>query len=172
MIANTERREVIVECDRLDMFMTLTGSAAKSITRIKHMRMAKYGLGSTHMSCLRKLYVAQNGLTRTQLSKLCGLDKAQITRIIGELCKKGFTVEESTGSGYKNKIFLTDIGRETTEEIYRIVLEVNEYVSGGISQEDIDHFYKVFDRICSGLKRAEEILIVEQLEPEQLKKGD
>ena len=151
-----------MERDRLDMFTNLMGSAAKSIMRIKHTQMSKYGLGSTHTTCLRKLYVAENGLTRTQLSEHCDLDKAHITRIVGELTKKGIVVEESKGSGYKKKIFLTEKGREITKDIFKVVLEVNEYVSGSISQEDIDHFYKVFEKICSGLKQAEEILDAEE----------
>ena len=129
--------------DRLDQFMNLTGSAARSITRIKHKKMSKYGLGSTHTTCLRRLFLAENGLTRTQLAQQCDLDKAQITRIVGELCKKGCIVEES-----------------------------KEYVSGSILQEDIDHFYKVFEKICSGLKQAEQILDAEDGAADPLGKGE
>ena len=161
-----------MEHDRLDRFMNMTGSAAKSITKIKHKKMSKYGLGSTHTTCLRRLYAAENGLTRTQLSKLCELDKAQITRIVGELSNKGFVIEESKGSGYKKKIFLTDSGREMTAEIYRVVLELNEYVSGSIPQEDIDHFYRVFEKICLGLRKAEQILDEEDTVANLLKKGE
>ena len=151
-----------MERDRLDQFMNMTTSAARSITKIKHKKMAKYGLGSTHTTCLRRLYTAENGLTRTQLASQCDLDKAQITRIIADLSKKGCIVEESKGSGYRKRIFLTDEGREITREIFKVTLELNEYVSGNILQEDIDHFYKVFEKICSGLKQAEENLNSEE----------
>ena len=160
-----------MERDRLDQFMNMTGSAARSITKIKHKKMSKYGLGSTHTSCLRRLYTAENGLTRTQLSEQCDLDKAQITRIVGELSKKGCIVEESKGSGYRKRIFLTDEGREITKEIFKVALELNEYVSGNILQEDIDHFYKVFEIICSGLKKVEQRLDAEE-GADQLKKGE
>lgn len=135
--------------------MTLAGGAARSITKIKHKKMSKYGLGSTHTTCLRKLYLAQNGLTRTQLSEECDLDKAQITRVVGELKEKGYAAEDSAGSGYKKRVFLTETGKDITADIYRVAREVNEYVSGSISQEDIDHFYEVFERICEGLRKAE-----------------
>ena len=151
-----------MERDRLDQFMNMTTSAARSITKIKHKKMSKYGLGSTHTTCLRRLYTAENGLTRTQLASQCDLDKAQITRIIADLSKKGCIVEESKGSGYRKRIFLTDEGREITREIFKVTLELNEYVSGNILQEDIDHFYKVFEKICSGLKQAEENLNSEE----------
>lgn len=163
---------VILQHDRLDQFMNLTGSAARSIIRIKHKKMSKYGLGSTHTTCLRRLFMAENGLTRTQLAQQCDLDKAQITRIVGELCKKGCIVEESKGSGYRKRIFLTDLGREITKDIYKVALEVNEYVSGSILQEDIDHFYKVFEKICSGLKQVERILDAEESATDQLEKGE
>lgn len=151
-----------MEQDRLDRFMNMTGSAARSITKIKHKKMSKYGLGSTHTTCLRRLYLAENGLTRTQLASQCDLDKAQITRIIADLSKKGCIVEESKGSGYRKRIFLTEDGKSITRDIFKVTLELNEYVSGNILQEDIDHFYAVFEKICSGLKQVEEILDLEE----------
>lgn len=151
--------------------MNMVSSASRSITKIKHNKMGKYGLGSTHTTCLRKLYLAESGLTRTQLAELCDLDKAQITRIVSDLVKKEFIIEESKGTGYKKKIFLTDMGREITKDIYKVALEVNEYVSGSISQQDINHFYKVFEEICSGLKQAE-LIIDAQKRADQSKKGE
>lgn len=142
-----------MERDRLEAFTTLVTNASRSITKIKHRGMEGYGLGSTHTVCLRKLYAASEGLTRTQLANVCELDKAQISRIIGELSDKGYVV--SPQSGYKCRIRLSDSGRRVTEEINKLVLDINGFVSGEIPQEDIEAFYRVFTRICEGLKMAE-----------------
>lgn len=136
--------------------MTLLSGASKSLTKVKNKGMAKYGLGSTHTMCLRKLYTAPNGLTRTQLSEACSLDKAQITRVVGELVKKGYVCESSERSSYKRHVMLTDEGKRITTDIFEIVLAVNEAVSGDISEADISKFYEVFTKICDGLKRAED----------------
>ncbi len=142
-----------MEQDRLEAFTTLVTNASRSITKIKHRGMAGYGLGSTHTVCIRKLCAAPDGLTRTQLAEACELDKAQISRIIGELSDKGYVV--SPKSGYKCKITLSDSGRRIAEDINRLVLDINNFVSGEISPHDIEAFYKVFNKICEGLKIAE-----------------
>jgi DNA-binding MarR family transcriptional regulator len=144
-----------VEQDRLEAFMALVTGASRSITKIKARGMSNYNLGSTHTACLRVLYKSTGGLTRTQLTKKCELDKAQISRIISELEEKGYVVENSEKSGYKKKVMLTDEGKTITEDINKLVLHINNEVSGDISADEIQTFYKVFGTICANLKDAE-----------------
>ncbi len=145
-----------MEQDRLEAFMTLITSASRSITKLKSRGMAVYGLGSTHTACVRVLYNAPNGLTRTQLSNKCELDKAQISRIVGELEEKGFVSESPGASSYKKRILLTNHGKRIAEDINRLVLDINTLVSGEIPDEDIETFYRVFGIICKNLKAKED----------------
>ena len=142
--------------DRLDDFMTLVIGASRSVTRLKGCYMSNYGLGSTHTMCIRKLYASKEGLTRTQLAESCELDKAQVSRIINELSEKNYVAEEKVGSSYKRKVFLTDDGINIAEDINRIVLDINDYVSGDISSGEIKTFYRVFGTICENLRSAEQ----------------
>lgn len=144
-----------MEQDRLEAFMTLITSASRSITKLKSRGMASYGLGSTHTACVRILYGTPNGLTRTQLSNKCELDKAQISRIINELVEKGYVTENPGPSSYKKRILLTEKGKRITEEINQLVLDINTLVSGEIPDADIETFYKVFGTICQNLKDKE-----------------
>ena len=144
-----------MEQDRLETFMTHVIGASRSITKIKARGMSNYNLGSTHTACLRVLYRSKNGLTRTQLAKKCELDKSQISRIINELEEKGYVSESSEPTVYKRKITLTEEGSAITEEINKLVLDINDTVSGDISTDDIKTFYRVFDTICTNLKNAE-----------------
>lgn len=130
-------------------------SAAKSINKLKEKGMAPYGLGSVHTRCIRSLYDFPSGLTRTQIAKHCGVDKAQITRIIGELYEKEYITDNSVKAGYKNKIELTEKGKEVAEQINEIILNINNFVSGDIPEEKIRIFYEVFEQICVNLKNAE-----------------
>ena len=141
--------------DRLDAFMALVTSANRSIIRIKTRGMLKYGLGSTHTVCLRKLYSAESGLTRTQLADECEMDKAQITRVVSELKSKGYVCESDDRTAYRRKIRLTEQGRLITQEVNGMVLDVNNFVSGEFSPEEIKAFYNVFGSICKNLKEAE-----------------
>ena len=159
------RKEVLrMEQDRLEAFSTLITGASRSITRLKNIQMAHYGLGSTHTICIRKLYDSGEGLTRKQLSEACELDKAQISRVIVELVDKGFVEESSGKSSYKKRISLTDSGKNIAAEVNSIILDVNNFVSGDISDEDICSFYRVFSKICDGLKGAEDIFEREDYE--------
>jgi DNA-binding MarR family transcriptional regulator len=145
-----------VEQDRLDEFMTLIVGASRSVTKLKSKYMASFGLGSTHTMCIRKLYASENGLTRTQISEICELDKAQVSRIINELAQKGYAVEGPGKSNYKRRVVLTDDGKRIAAEINSIVLKINTAVSQEIPCEEIEVFYKVFGIICDNLKNAED----------------
>lgn len=138
-------------------------SAAKSINKLKEKGMAPYGLSSIHTRCIRSLYEFPAGLTRMQISKNCGVDKAQISRIIGELCEKGYVTEISVKSGYKNKIELTEKGRVVAIQINELILKINNFVSGDIPEEKIQIFYEVFEQICENLRNAEAELDISKL---------
>lgn len=145
-----------MEHDRLDEFMTLVVGASRSVTKLKGSYMSNYNLGSTHTMCLRSLNVSQGGLTRTQLAECCELDKAQVSRIVNELLEKEYVYESTEKSNYKKRVILTDKGKTIVREIDRIVLDINNFVSGSIPDKEIEIFYKVFKKICFNLKTAEQ----------------
>ena len=148
-----------MERDRFEVFYSLIGSATKSIHRLKSKGMLPFGLTSAHTICMRKLFEKKSGVTRTELANLCAVDKAQISRIIGELTEKGYVVEKSGAhANYRSKLMLTEQGVNVTKEINDIVIRVNSFVSGDIPDKDIDTFYEVFNKICEGLKNAEELI--------------
>ena len=144
-----------MEKDRFDAFSDCYMSAAKSITKLKEKGMAPYGLSSVHTRCIRSLNEHSSGLTRMQISKCCGVDKAQISRVIGELREKGYITDNSASSGYKAKIVLTESGRIVAEQVNGMILNINNFVSGDIPDEKIAVFYEVFEQICENLRNAE-----------------
>ena len=141
-----------------DAFSGVIGSAAKSLERLKAKGMADYGLAGTHTLCMRQLYEAEEGLTRTQLAQNLGVDRAQITRIIGELIAGGYVLEQGGGSNYRKKCVLTERGRELTDQINVRVNHAVAFVSGEIPAERLETFYEVLEEICDRLKQVEEIL--------------
>jgi DNA-binding MarR family transcriptional regulator len=109
--------------------------------------------------CLRHLYNNPEGLTRTRLVRLCGIDKAQVSRIINELCAKGYVIEiENEATNYRKRLKLTPMGKNTSEEINELVLDLNSFVSEEIPEDEIEIFYRTFDTICEKLKEAEDSL--------------
>lgn len=145
-----------MEQDRFDRFNHLTSCAIKSIQKLKVMGMLPFGLTGAHTMCLRHLYNFPDGLTRTKLVRLCDIDKAQVSRIINDLCSKGYVIEtENDNINYRKRLKLTPLGKDTTEEINRKVLRVNEFVSADIPDEQLEVFYETLNIICENLKSAE-----------------
>ena len=142
--------------DSFERFGLMLSNASKSLYRLKSRCMAKYGLSSTHTVCLRKLYENSEGLTKSEIADSCDIDKAQITRIMGELIEKNYVVDDSSKKTYNRKFFLTELGRKITDEINGTVEDVVRYVNENIPKEDVEHFYTVFGTINEKLKDSEE----------------
>lgn len=142
--------------DSFERFAQMLSNATKSLYRLKSRYMSKYGLSSTHTACLRKLYENEDGLTKSEIADDCEIDKAQITRIIGELIAKNYVEDDSSKKTYNRKFFLTLEGKRITEEINKTVDGVVEFVNSDIERDDIEHFYSVFEAINQKLKDSEE----------------
>ena len=141
-----------------EAFSGLIGTASKSLEKLKAKGMGEYGLSGTYTLCLRQLYAVPDGMTRTQLAHRCGVDRAQITRVIGELIEKGLVEEPSSGANYRKKCVLSDKGRALTADINDLVTRINTFVSGSIPKDRLEIFYETLNEICENLKKAEEIL--------------
>ena len=141
-----------------EAFNALLGNTMKSLEHLKAKGMGEYGLSGMHTLCIRNLYEAPNGLTRTELSRRCGVDRAQITRVIGELLAKDIVFEMGGSSNYRKKCVLTEEGRATASEIDALIKKINSFVSGDIPPERLQIFYETLSEICENLKRAEEFL--------------
>lgn len=141
---------------RFELFDGLIASAGKTLQRIKTNKMEKYGLGSTHTTCLCKLGKAGNvGVTQKELTEQEGIDRAQVSRVLRDLEQSGL-VHAVGDSAYKRRYCLTEKGIAVTAEINDIILEINRYVSEEISMEDIAVFYRVMQEIDRNLKKAED----------------
>ena len=142
--------------DSFERFAQMLSNATKSLYRLKSRCMSRYGLSSTHTVCLRKLYENPDGLTKSEIADSCEIDKAQITRIIGELIAKNYVEDDLSKKTYNRKFFLTDAGRKITDEINKTVDDVVKFVNEGIPKEEVEHFYTVFGEINKKLRDSED----------------
>ena len=141
-----------------EAFSSLVGSANKSLDKLKSKGMEKYGLSGMHTMCMRQLYESPKGLTRAELAGRLSVDRAQVTRIIGELLAEGYVTESDTRSNYRKRCMLTVDGKAVTADINSRVEKINRFVSGEISADELDGFYRTLEEICENLKKAEEYL--------------
>lgn len=144
-----------MEESRYELFAGLMGQAAKSIQRIKGEKMRAYRLSAAHTTCLCHLDQAQEeGLTQSQLIALEGTDRAQVSRVLGELRQRGYVAVLGQEGRYKNRYVLTDSGKEIALEIRDIILDINRFVSDSIPEQDIQIFYRTLRTITQNLERA------------------
>ena len=149
-----------MEHDRYNDFNGLVSSAIKSMNKIKQKKMGEHELGSAHTACLLHIHARKDGVTQTELARLCEVDKAQISRVTSRLFERGFIEEspDSINNLYRKKYILSPKGKTVTDRIITSILEINRFVSKEIPPEDIAVFYRTFQTICDNLKKVEESL--------------
>ena len=144
--------------NRFELFHGLITDLAKGMQKLKNKKMEAYGLGTSHTMCLVQLSECHEGMTKAELSKRGGVDRAHVTRIVNELIQKGYVrMNETVGYKYKKKVFLTDRGQKVATDINEVVKNVVDFVKGGISEEEMQELYALLTRINLNLKKAEDV---------------
>ncbi len=141
--------------DRFSRFSGLISRAEKALQRAKTENVRGYGLRGVHVSCLLALYDEPEGMTATELAAACGVDRAQVSRVTGELTERGLLegeAHEGSRRRYRSRLQLTQEGRLAAAQMAGIVDEKLQSVSGGISEEELAVFYRVLDLIVERLE--------------------
>jgi len=131
--------------ERFTTFFQTQERILKNIKRIASPVMQSYGLRSVHTACFLAMRNKPDGLTVTEISKECFMDKALASRIVKELVAGDYiTATPNSGEKNYNKRYIV------TPKSRKIMLELNcmitEYVSEAgqnIRAEDLDTFYRV-----------------------------
>jgi len=115
--------------------------------------LAKYGLNSPHAVYLNTLYRYDEGITAARLAEVCGKDKADVSRMIAIMEKKGLVRREAVaGSLYRAALRLTEAGKEAAEHIRGRVAIAVEMAGGGLSEQEREAFYAALELITANLQ--------------------
>ena len=117
--------------------------------------MSKYGLNSPHAVYLNTMYDANpEGITAAQLGELCGKNKADVSRMIAILEKKGLVQKVAVGNNmYRAKLILTEEGRRAAEHVRKRAALAVELAGCGLSNEERETFYRALDLITENLQK-------------------
>ena len=143
-----------MDTSRFEQFSALMTSAAKSVAKLKAAQMDAFSLSGAHTNCLCRLHEA-GSLTQSELTRLERMDRSQVSRVLRDLVLKGYVVSDAE-AGYKRRYALTPAGEETAARVEAIILDINRFVSGSISDADIEIFYKTLTTITQNLQSAVE----------------
>ena len=143
-----------MDSERFSPFVLYIERISKNIKRIADSKMEPYGLRSSHVMCILQLAKSENGLSSTELSEACGVDKAFISRITSELMEKKYiTKDEENAVGiYKTKLILTENGKEINKIIVGILEDCFKSVDARLTKKKLDVFYDVLEKVDTGIE--------------------
>ena len=115
--------------------------------------MAKYELNSPHAVYLTTLYNFEEGITAAKLGELCCKNKADVSRMVAILEKKGLVRKEAIGGNlYRAKLLLTAEGKQATEHVQQRAALAVELAGSGMTDEEREVFYRCLERITTNLQ--------------------
>ena len=140
--------------ERFEAFTTSVTKAYKCIQKIKLAETERMGLKSNHVMYMYYLGKNPEGLTPTELCKLCIEDKAAVSRTIVDLTEKGFVKPVDTDSGrkYRTKVMLTQEGMERNKQLNEAIAMAVSKASSSINEADREKFYGVLFSITDNLE--------------------
>ena len=137
--------------ERFTAFFQTLEHILKNIKRIAASVMQTYGLRSVHTSCLLAFANAPEGLTVTELSRECMIDKALSSRIVKELSEGDFLYpsEKDAQKNYNKRYLLTSKSHGIIRELDSLITDYVTNADENVAEEDREIFYRVlkhFDR--------------------------
>lgn len=115
--------------------------------------MAKYDLNSPHAVYLNMLYEYDEGITAANLGELCCKNKADVSRMVAILEKKGLVRKQAVGSNlYRAKLLLTEKGRQAAEHVRERAAVAVELAGSGMTDGEREIFYRCLERIAANLQ--------------------
>ena len=142
--------------ERVYIFTNHINSINRNIRRIKNIEMMEYDLKSPHVSCIYYLY-KNKSLSIKELTKLCDIDKAAISRTLDFLLNNDFIkIDDSENKSYKNDLFLTNKGVEVGKYISDKIDNILNIASKGLTEKEREILYKALDLIDNNLKNIVE----------------
>lgn len=115
--------------------------------------MAKYDLNSPHAVYLTTLYDYPEGITAARLGELCCKNKADVSRMVAILEKKGLVCKQAVGGNrYRARLLLTQEGKEAAEHVQKRAAVAVELAGSGMSDGEREVFYRCLEQITANLQ--------------------
>jgi MarR family transcriptional regulator for hemolysin len=139
--------------DRFERFSFAVFEISRYWHKIAADEMAKYGLKGSHATYLAVMYNYDDGITATKLGELCSRDKADVSRMMSIMEKKGLVKREGINKSlYRALIKLTGEGKAAAEQVRERARLAVEMAGKGISDEHRTILYDTLERIVANLQ--------------------
>lgn len=130
----------------IDLIPNLISNFLKKIRKAQNEMLINYHLSSIHMMYLMVLYRNLDGLTLNNLNDLLNVDKANTTRVVKDLIKKGYLEKDEKGIR-KYKVKLTEEGIIVTKKVKKNSAYLQAKVKDILNEEEQLFFIKILLKI-------------------------
>ena len=138
--------------DRFERFSYAMTEISHCWHKIATEEMRKYGLKGTHAVYLVTLARFPEGITAARLGEITRRDKADVSRSVTALVKKGIIHrEENDSKTYRAKLTLTEAGKMAAEQVRERADLAVENGGRGMSDELRAQFYQGLEIIAGNL---------------------
>ena len=139
--------------DRFERFSLAISEIDRCWHKLAAEEMAKYDLNSAHAVYLNVLHQHEGGITAAKLGELCCKNKADVSRMVRVLERRGMVRKVAIGVNfYRAKLLLTEKGRAAAEYVRQRVAVAVELAGSGITEEERELFYRCLERITANLQ--------------------
>lgn len=139
--------------DRFERFSFAISEISRCWHKLTSDEMEKYGLKGPHSVYLLTMYRSPEGLTAPQLCELCGKDKADVSRMMSIMEKKGLVVKEGVHQNRYGGVFkLTEEGKVAAEFVRRRAGLAVEIAGKDLTEESREIFYEALESIVLNLR--------------------
>lgn len=108
----------------------------RTMKNIHDKRFQEYGITLSQGSLLHQLW-HKDGLTQTEMQENLKLRGASVSGLVDALLKKGLVVrkQDEEDARYK-RLYLTEKGREIEDKTIGLMMELDEEITEGFSEEE------------------------------------
>ena len=139
--------------DRFARFSLAISEIDRCWHKLAAEEMAKHDLNIAHAFYLTTLIQYPQGITAAKLSELCCKNKADVSRMISILEKKGLVRRETiAGKLYRAKLLLTEAGRQAAAQVQGRAALAVELAGSGMTDTDRETFYRCLEQITARLQ--------------------
>ena len=136
--------------ERFERFSYAIFEISKSWHKLAAEVMGRYELKGPYAIYLVTLLRSKEPLTAARLTEICARDKADVSRALADMEKRGMILRQ--GTQYRAVLTLTEKGREAAQQVSQKAALAVELAGKGFSDEERDVFYQVLGTITDNLK--------------------
>ena len=139
---------------RYEQFTTAISSIYHHFQKIERDEMERYGLKGTYTQYLLAIERNSDGITAAELSEMCEIDKAAVSRALAEMESHGLVLKSlNKDRAYRARLFLTEKGKRAAEFVRERSRLAVDLAGNGLSDADRIVLYSSLELIADNLQK-------------------